>query len=53
VGTDDFLYPTAKEFIDKLAANDIKTTTLITGGGHTWMNAKLYWAESAKLLFRK
>jgi enterochelin esterase family protein len=53
VGTDDFLYPTAKEFIDKLAANDIRTTTLITGGGHTWMNAKLYWAESAKLLFRK
>ncbi|MDR0908042.1 MAG: esterase [Rikenellaceae bacterium] len=53
VGTEDFLYPTAKEFIDKLQKNDIKTTTLITDGGHTWMNAKHYWAESAKLLFRK
>ncbi|MDR0954670.1 MAG: esterase [Rikenellaceae bacterium] len=53
VGTEDFLYPTAKSFMDKLEQNNIKTTTLITDGGHTWMNAKNYWAESAKLLFRK
>lgn len=52
VGTDDFLYDNAKLFMDKLEKNGIKTTTLITGGGHTWMNAKLYLAESAKLLFQ-
>lgn len=52
VGTDDFLYENAKLFMDKLDKNGIKTTTLITGGGHTWMNAKLYLAESAKFLFQ-
>lgn len=53
VGTDDFLYQNAKLFMDKLEQNGIETTTLISGGGHDWMNAKLYWAESAKLLFKK
>lgn len=53
VGTDDFLYDRAKLFMDKLEKNGIKTTTMITGGGHTWMNAKLYLNESAKLLFQK
>lgn len=53
VGTDDFLYQQAKSFMDKLEQNGIKTTTMITGGGHTWMNAKTYWAESAKLLFKQ
>lgn len=53
LGTDDFLYENAKLFMDKLEKNGIKTTTMITGGGHTWMNAKLYLAESAKLLFQK
>lgn len=53
VGTDDFLYENAKLFIDKLEKNGIKTTTMITGGGHTWMNAKFYLAESAQLLFQK
>ncbi len=53
LGTEDFLYENAKLFMDKLEKNGIKTTTMITGGGHTWMNAKLYLAESAKLLFQK
>ncbi|MDR2915052.1 MAG: hypothetical protein LBV74_09515 [Tannerella sp.] len=53
LGTDDFLYENAKLFMDKLENNGIKTTTMITGGGHTWMNAKLYLSESAKLLFQK
>ncbi|MBK5722271.1 esterase [Dysgonomonas sp. Marseille-P4677] len=53
VGTDDFLYEKAKLFMDKLEKNGIKTTTMITGGGHTWMNAKLYLNESARLLFQK
>lgn len=53
VGSSDFLYENAKLFMDKLEKNGIKTTTMITDGGHTWMNAKLYLSESAKLLFQK
>ncbi len=53
VGTEDFLYEKAKLFMEKLEKNGIKTTTMITGGGHTWMNAKIYLAESVKLLFQK
>lgn len=53
VGTDDFLYDRAKLFMEKLDKNGIKTTTMITGGGHTWMNAKLYLSESVRLLFQK
>lgn len=52
LGTEDFLYEPAKLFMDKLEKNGIATQTMITGGGHTWMNAKLYLAESAKLLFQ-
>lgn len=53
VGTDDFLYENAKLFMNKLEQNGIQTKVMITGGGHTWMNAKIYLAESAKYLFKK
>lgn len=53
LGTEDFLYENAKLFMEKLQKNGIKTTTMITDGGHTWMNAKLFLAESVKLLFQK
>lgn len=53
VGTDDFLYKEAQEYIDMLTEHGVNNVSLITGGGHTWMNAKLYLRESAKLLFRK
>ncbi len=52
VGNEDFLYPNAKLFMDKLAQNGIRTVTRISGGGHTWMNARDYLEESAKLLFK-
>lgn len=52
VGSDDFLYPNAKLFMDKLEQNGIRTVTRISGGGHTWMNARDYLEESAKLLFK-
>ncbi len=53
VGSEDFLYNTAVEYMDLLRSYDIDIETLITTGGHTWMNAKTYLAESAKLLFNK
>lgn len=52
VGNEDFLYPQAVEFMDLLKSKGIVTKTLITGGGHTWMNCRLFLAESAPLLFK-
>jgi enterochelin esterase-like enzyme len=52
VGKEDFLYKPTEEFIDFLKTKDIKYNSLITGGGHTWMNVKNYVATSAQLLFK-
>ncbi|RYY30207.1 MAG: esterase [Chitinophagaceae bacterium] len=52
VGDEDFLYKQTVEFIDFLKAKNINHKTLITPGGHTWMNVKHYVAETAPLLFR-
>jgi enterochelin esterase-like enzyme len=52
VGTDDFLYKGTAEFIDFLKAKNVNHKTLITSGGHTWMNVKTYVAQTAQLLFR-
>jgi enterochelin esterase-like enzyme len=52
VGNEDFLYPQAADFIDLLKSKRIATKTLITSGGHTWMNCKLFLSESAPLLFK-
>lgn len=52
VGNEDFLYPQAVEFMDLLKSKGISTKTLITGGGHTWMNCKLFLSEAAPLLFK-
>ena len=52
VGSEDFLYKQAVEFMDLLKAKNIKTKTLITKGGHTWMNCKLFLSEAAPLLFK-
>lgn len=52
VGTEDRLYPSTVEFIDYLKSKDVQHKTLITGGGHTWMNVKTYVAETAQLLFK-
>jgi enterochelin esterase-like enzyme len=53
VGSDDFLYRSAVDFMDILKGYDIEIETMITTGGHTWMNAKIYLTETAKLLFNK
>lgn len=52
VGNEDFLYKQAVEFIDLLKAKNINTNTMITTGGHTWMNCKLFLSEAAPLLFK-
>jgi enterochelin esterase family protein len=52
VGTEDFLYNSTAEFLNYLTSKKIKYKSLITGGGHTWMNVKTYVAESVPLLFK-
>lgn len=53
VGKDDFLYKSTEEFIAYLKEKGIHHKSLITEGGHTWMNVKAYLAESAPLLFQQ
>jgi enterochelin esterase family protein len=52
VGDEDFLYKGTLEFMDYLKAKNIQFKSRISGGGHTWMNAKAYLAETAQLLFQ-
>ena len=53
VGTDDFLYGTARdytEFLDKKGIRNIKEYT-DDKFGHTWMNARYFLAKTLPLLF--
>jgi enterochelin esterase family protein len=52
VGNEDFLYKQAIEFMDLLKSKDIEIKTVVTGGGHTWMNCRLFLSEAAPLLFK-
>jgi enterochelin esterase family protein len=52
VGKDDFLYNQTAEFLEYLEAKNVKYKSLITEGGHTWMNVKNYVAETVPLLFQ-
>ena len=52
VGNEDFLYKQTTGFIDYLKTKNINHKTLISTGGHTWMNTKLYLASTAPLLFK-
>ncbi|WP_138993623.1 esterase [Larkinella sp. C7] len=52
VGSDDFLYKGTVEFMDYLKAKNVVFKSLITDGGHTWMNVKKYVAETTPLLFQ-
>jgi enterochelin esterase family protein len=46
------LYKQAADFMELLKSKKINTRTLITTGGHTWMNARTFLTESAQLLFQ-
>jgi len=52
VGSDDFLYKQTIEFLDYLKSRKVNYKSLITPGGHTWMNVKNYVAQTAPLLFQ-
>ena len=52
VGKADFLYPQASAFIDLLKERKLEHQTLITEGGHTWMNARHYLTDTLQLYFK-
>lgn len=52
VGTDDFLYKPTIEFMDFLKGKKVNFKSLVTDGGHTWMNTKKYLTATAQLLFQ-
>ena len=52
VGKEDFLYQPAITFQDYLEEKKIGHKTLITEGGHTWMNARHYLSETLQLFFK-
>jgi enterochelin esterase family protein len=51
IATDDFLYESVKENIAMFKGKNINLKTLIVPGGHTWMNCKLYLADTLQQLF--
>ena len=52
VGNEDFLYASAVAFDDFLKEKQIIHKSLVTGGGHTWMNARHYLTETLPLHLR-
>ena len=52
VGNEDFLYNQTVEFMDFLKANNVNYKNLVTTGGHTWMNTKIFLTATAQLLFQ-
>ncbi len=52
VGNEDFLYNQTAEFLNYLTSKKINYKSLVTGGGHTWMNVKVFFTETAQLLFK-
>ena len=54
VGTDDFLYGNARDYMAFLDKKGIRSTKEFTNDkyGHTWMNAKYFLDKTLRLLFR-
>jgi enterochelin esterase family protein len=52
VGNEDFLYKQTVDFMNFLKSKNVNYKSLISSGGHTWMNTKLYLTETAQLLFK-
>lgn len=55
VGTDDFLYGNARDYMEFLDKKGIRSVKELTNDkfGHTWMNAKYFLAKTLPLLFNK
>jgi enterochelin esterase-like enzyme len=52
VGNEDFLYKQAVAFDNLMKEKKIEHKSLVTGGGHTWMNARHYLTETLQLYFQ-
>ena len=55
VGTDDFLYGNARDYMQFLDDKGIRSVKELTSDkyGHTWMNAKYFLSKTLPLLFNK
>ncbi len=55
VGTDDFLYGNARDYMEFLDKKGIRSVKVFTNDkfGHTWMNAKYFLSKTLPLLFNK
>ena len=55
VGTDDFLYGNARDYMQFLDDKGIRSVKELTDDkyGHTWMNAKYFLSKTLPLLFNK
>ena len=55
VGTDDFLYGNARDYMQFLDDKGIRSVKELTNDkyGHTWMNAKYFLSKTLPLLFNK
>lgn len=55
VGTDDFLYGNARDYMQHLDDHGIRSVKEYTTDkfGHTWMNAKYFLTQTMQLLFNK
>lgn len=52
VGKEDGLYPINQKYLELLKQKNIRHESLISEGGHTWMNCKFYLATIAQKLFK-
>jgi len=52
VGKEDGLYPVISDYLKVLDEKKINHETFISGGGHTWMNCKLYLTIITQKLFK-
>jgi enterochelin esterase family protein len=52
VGTDDFLFESVKQNIAMFREKKLNVQDFIVDGGHTWMNCKLYLANTLQQLFK-
>lgn len=53
VGSEDFLFKSASDFMKLMDSKGIRNTKLVTKGGHTWMNARHYLTETLQLFFKQ
>ncbi len=53
IATEDFLYKSVMQNIAMFKEKNLNLRTLIVPGGHTWMNCKLYLANTLQQLFKE